>query len=199
MFASRKYLLIGVAIAAAATLSACSTASPSGADAPSTSASASFNDADVSFAQGMLPHHEQAVEMSDVLLAKDGIDQQVLDLATQIKAAQEPEIAQLTEWLSTWGAESTSSSSDMSGMSGMDEGMSGMMSQDDMDALDSATGTEAGTLFLEQMTMHHEGAIQMAQLELDDGTNVDAKEMATAIIKTQTDEIAVMKELLASL
>ena len=76
----------------------------------------------------MIPHHEQAVEMSDVILAKDGTDQRVLDLATQIKATQEPEIKQLNTWLTEWGA-------DNSGMTGMDHGTDGMLSQSDMDAL----------------------------------------------------------------
>nr|WP_084697041.1 DUF305 domain-containing protein [Glaciibacter superstes] len=156
------------------------------------SATAPFNAADVMFAQMMIPHHEQAVEMSDVILAKDGIDQKVLDLATEIKAAQEPEIKQLQEWLTDWG-------SDDSGMSGMDDGMDGMMSDDDMKALDNASGAQASTLFLEQMMVHHQGAIDMAQTELDGGQNSDAKVMAEQIVTTQTEEIDVMKDLLASL
>ena len=158
-------------------------------DAPS--ASASYNEADIVFAQGMLPHHQGAVAMSDVVLAKDGIDQMVLDLATEIKAAQEPEIAQLTQWLTAWGA-------DESGMSGM-EGMDGTMSSDDMTALQNASGVEASKLFLEQMTIHHQGAVDMAQTELNDGQNADAQAMATTIVTTQTDEIAVMKDILATL
>nr|WP_245570929.1 DUF305 domain-containing protein [Glaciibacter superstes] len=150
------------------------------------------NAADVTFAQMMIPHHEQAVEMSDMLLAKDGVDQRIRDLATEIKAAQEPEIVQLRDWLAAWGA-------DEGGRSGMDHGMDGMMSDDDMDALEKASGAEASRLFLEQMTVHHEGAIEMAQTELDDGQNEDAKAMAAAIVTTQTEEIGVMKDILASL
>ncbi|MBB5641087.1 DUF305 domain-containing protein [Cryobacterium roopkundense] len=153
-----------------------------------------FNDADVTFAQMMIPHHEQAVEMSDDLLAKDGIDQDVVDLATEIKAAQEPEIAQLNAWLTEWDAEDNS----MSGMHDMGDGSDGMMSDDDMMALQDAAGTDAGQLFLEQMTVHHEGAIAMAQIEIDNGENTDAQAMAETIVTTQTAEIAVMAELLAA-
>ncbi len=65
---------------------------------------ADHNDADVSFAAGMVPHHQQAIEMSDIILAKQGIDQRVVDLANQIKAAQGPEIATMQQWLTGWGA-----------------------------------------------------------------------------------------------
>ena len=80
----------------------------------------------------------------------------------------------------------------------MDHG-GGMMSDDDMAALEAATGAEASRLFLEQMTMHHEGAIEMAQDEVDNGQNSDAIAMAQTIIDTQTAEIATMQELLGSL
>jgi uncharacterized protein (DUF305 family) len=149
----------------------------------------------VTFAQMMIPHHEQAVQMSDDLLAKDGIDESVIDLATKIKAAQEPEITQLRDWLTAWDEDENG----MSGMSGMGGGSDGMMSDDEMMAMQDASGVEASTLFLEQMTVHHEGAVAMAQLEIDDGENADAQAMAANIVKTQTAEIDEMAELLASL
>ncbi len=192
-----KFLLVAAAVATALTLSACSGGTPStGAGGPTGAVdapgSAPFNPADVTFAQMMIPHHEQAVEMSKIILAKDGIDEQVLDLATQIKAAQEPEIAQLKEWLTAWGADEADSS-------GMDHGSDGMMSDDDMSALQDASGVKASKLFLEQMVIHHEGAIVTAQEDLDEGLSADAQAMATAIVTTQTDEIAVMKGILATL
>ncbi|WP_439591877.1 DUF305 domain-containing protein [Microbacterium sp.] len=161
--------------------------------APPSVVMAEFNDADVMFAQMMIPHHQQAVEMADMILAKDGIDAGVITLAEQIKAAQQPEIEQLQGWLEEWGADS-----DMGGMGGMDHG-DGMMSDEDMQTLDAATGTEASRLFLEQMTMHHEGAITMAQDEVDNGQNAGAIKMAQTIIDTQTAEIATMQDLLAQL
>ena len=138
----------------------------------------------------MIPHHEQAVEMSDTLLAKGGIDEQVRELATQIKDAQQPEIDRLRERLSEWGEEEAD-------MGGMNHG--GMMTDEDMADLESATGVEAARLFLEQMTVHHEGAIAMAEAEVDDGENADAQAMAATIVSTQTEEITLMQELLASL
>lgn len=201
MFRTRKYLIAAAAVATVFTLSACADGGMSGMEmggntstsAPSSDAStAGFNSADVTFAQMMIPHHEQAVEMSDVILAKDGIDAQVLELAAQIKDAQEPEIAQLNEWLGTWGASDDA-------MPGMDHGMDGMMSAEDMDALAAAEGVDASRLFLEQMVVHHQGAIDMAKTELADGENADALAMAEAIVSTQSDEIVVMQDILGSL
>ncbi|ROQ58952.1 uncharacterized protein (DUF305 family) [Rathayibacter sp. PhB152] len=205
MNTKRTLLASTLALATAITLSACSNSSSGtggleGMDHSSSSASASpsstaaaaadFNDQDVTFAQMMKPHHEQAVEMADMILAKDGISTDVTGLATQIKEAQGPEISQLGEWITAWGAEDS--------MSGMDHSMDGMMSDEDMSALESATGPEAEKLFLEQMTMHHEGAVEMAQTEVDEGRNTDAIEMANTIVQTQTEEIATMQDLLAS-
>lgn len=159
--------------------------------ATSEAATADFNGADVTFAQMMIPHHEQAVAMSETILAKDGIDERVRDLATQIKDAQQPEIDQLREWLDDWGQEE-------SDMDGMNHG-GGMMSEEEMTALEDAAGADAARLFLEQMTVHHEGAIEMANAEVQDGENADAKAMAETIVATQTEEVTLMQELLASL
>ena len=153
---------------------------------------ADFNDADIPFAMGMIVHHQQAIEMSDVLLEKDGVDPDVAELAQTIKDAQQPEIDTMTGWLDEWGQPV-----DSSGMGGLDHrGM--MMSEEDMAALESATGEEASTLFIEQMIVHHEGAIDMAETQLADGQNPDAIALAEKIIDDQTAEIQRMRDLLAS-
>ena len=192
-----------LALAAALTLAGCAGGTGSGSESmpgmdhgSSSSPSAvmaDFNDADVMFAQMMIPHHQQAVEMADMILDKDDIPEDVLTLADEIKAAQQPEIEQLQGWLEAWGADS-----DTESMDGMDHG-GGMMSDEDMQSLDAATGADASRLFLEQMTMHHEGAITMAQDEVDNGQNADAVALAQTIVETQTAEIATMQELLAQL
>jgi len=199
MLKSRQLLLVAAVAATALALSGCAPGNggmsgmdhaPDNPPASDSPVAADFNDADVAFAQMMIPHHEQAVEMSDMLLAKDGIDQRVAELAAQIKDAQQPEIDQLRDWLIDWGQEEAD-------MGGMNHG--GMMSDDDMTTLENAEGAEAARLFLEQMTEHHEGAIAMAEAEADDGRNENAKGMAATIVATQTDEIATMQQLLASL
>jgi len=169
-------------------------ASPSAAGASATPAFGPHNDADVMFASMMIPHHQQAVEMSDVLLAKTGIDPNVTKLATGIKQAQSSEIAQMSGWLAGWGQNPSPS---MDEMDGMDHGgMEGTMSQGDMDALDKANGGEAQKLFLTGMITHHQGAVQMAKTELNDGTNLDAKQLAQQIITSQNTEIDQMNQLL---
>ncbi|MFE5307297.1 DUF305 domain-containing protein [Isoptericola sp. NPDC056605] len=167
-------------------------------DAPSgTATDATFNAADVMFAQMMLPHHEQAIEMSDALLAKDGVSPELVDLAEQVKAAQGPEIDTLTGWLDDWGADAGAGADAGHGDHG-DHGMAGMMSAEDLQALEDATGTDAERLFLEQMVAHHEGAVEMAQAEVSAGEHAGAVEMARSVVDSQTAEIQQMRDLLAS-
>jgi uncharacterized protein (DUF305 family) len=155
----------------------------------SASPAADVNNADMQFTMMMIQHHEQAVEMADMIVAKDGIDERVLTLAEQIKAAQGPEIELMESWLDDWGTP-------MEDMGGMDDGM---MSDTDMQALEDASGVEASRLFLEQMIVHHEGAIEMAQAEVDNGQNADVIALAEAIIASQTTEITTMEDILATL
>ncbi|MDV8015530.1 DUF305 domain-containing protein [Rhodococcus sp. IEGM 1241] len=226
----KKVLAISAAAAAAIfVLTACNSSNTNENTSTSTTMSAEsstavnasvHNQADVTFAEQMIPHHSQAVEMSDMLLSKDGIDPRVTTLAEQIKAAQGPEIEQLQTWLTTWGQSSTPSSGmdmpttshSMEGMTpstsmgmmpstsmGMMPGMEGMMSAEDMTALQNAQGTDAAKLFLTQMIDHHRGAVAMAQTEVDSGQYPEAIAMAQTIISTQNLEITTMEGILASL
>jgi uncharacterized protein (DUF305 family) len=204
----KRTTLIGAgALAVLALLTGCSSSneaehparhspSSSATAAPGTTAGAeAHNDADVMFAQHMIPHHTQAIEMSDTLLATQGVDPRVTELANQIKAAQGPEIQQMQSWLTQWG---THSMPPMSGHGDM-VGMSGMMSEQDMTTLKDAQGVDATRLFLTQMIAHHEGAIIMAQTEIKDGQYPPAVEMAHAIVTTQQQEIDTMTGILATL
>ena len=195
----RTLFVIPGILAAGLVLAGCSTGpvestSPQSTTAPSVTEDS--NSADVMFAQMMVPHHVQAVEMSDVILAKDGIDPRVVTLAEEIKAAQQPEIDALNGMIEAWGMPPAATD-------GMDMGhgghMDGMMTEEDMAALDATTGTEASRLFLEQMIVHHEGAIEMAQMEVASGINPDAVAMAQTIIDAQNVEIETMREILQSL
>ncbi len=166
---------------------------------PMTTPSASigdFNSADEMFVTGMITHHEQAIQMADLLLGKDGVDTRVVDLAEQIKDAQGPEIETMTSWLAEWGIPYDDSMSE--GMGGMDHG-GGMMSEADMTALESATGADATRLFLEGMIGHHQGAVQMAQSVIDNGQNPVVADLAQTIIDGQTAEIATMQDILGTL
>ena len=191
------------ALAAALVLSGCSTnagttepeSTMSGMDhgsmPPSASdAAADHNSADAMFAQMMTPHHEQAVQMSDIMLAKKNLDPRVTELAQDIKAAQGPEIKKMNDWLQTWGEPMK--------MSGSHE-MDGMMTPEDLSNLEATQGTEASRLFLTQMIAHHEGAITMAEDEVANGSNLAAVELAKDVVSSQGTEIQAMKTLLADL
>ncbi|MEO5321450.1 DUF305 domain-containing protein [Arthrobacter sp. CC3] len=198
----KKILTISAtALAAAIALAGCSGGgSMPGMDMGSSSKSSSsapvtagdHNAADTMFAQMMIPHHAQAVEMSDMLLKKQNIPAAVTALATKIKAAQAPEIEKMTGWLKDWNESATMSGS----MSGS---MSGMMGDEDMKKLEAAQGTEAAKLFLTQMIAHHEGAVMMAKTEEADGKNPDAVQLSKDIVTAQEAEIQEMKDLLGTL
>lgn len=178
-------------LTAALALTACAPAATSGGHAghgrtPSSTASTA-NAADAMFAAMMIPHHQQAVEMSDIVLAKSDVAPEVVDLARAIKAAQAPEIEKMRSWLAAWGADESMP---------MDHGMDGMMSPSDLATLKDAGGPDASRLFLTQMIAHHEGAVAMAKTEIDEGKNPDAVALARDVVSAQQAEIAQMKQLL---
>jgi uncharacterized protein (DUF305 family) len=148
------------------------------------------NQADIMFAQMMIPHHEQAIEMSELILAKDGVDPEVVELAQEIMAAQGPEIEQMERWLDEWDAPS------MTDADGMD-GMGGMLTDGELDELEAADGATGTTLFLEGMIEHHEGAIDMAEQHQEQGESDEALALSASIIETQAAEIERMQEMLA--
>lgn len=196
----RRFTVPTLAFALVATLAACgSDDSPSAdtaAEAPSTTpaGNAALNDADVEFAQGMIAHHEQAVEMAEIALDPNRqAGAEVIDLATRIQAAQEPEIEQMTAWLTAAGESITMDMSEGHDMSSME----GMMTAEQMDALAVATGTEFDTMWLEMMIAHHEGAISQSQTVKANGSNPDVLTLADQIIAAQQGEIAEMQALLA--
>jgi len=155
------------------------------------------NPADEMFLTMMIPHHEQAIEMADLVLGKDNVDPRVIELAQQITDAQGPEIEAMKSWLDGWGMPYDDSGAP-GGMEGMDHG-DGMMSEDDLAALGSASGPDASRLFLEGMILHHEGAVDMARTVLDNGKNAEVAELAQQIIDGQAAEIATMQALLSEL
>lgn len=160
---------------------------------PATAADA-HNAQDVSFAQGMIPHHQQAVEMAR-LAADRASSARVKDLAARIEKAQGPEITTMTGWLTSWGEQVPMAGMDHSGHSGM-AGMTGMMSADDMAALRKATGKDFDTMFLTMMVDHHKGAVEMAGTERAKGSYGPATSTAGAIVTGQNAEIKEMRELL---
>lgn len=144
-----------------------------------------YSDDELMFASMMIPHHSQAVTMSELALA-NSTNPDVLALATAIRDAQGPEITQMQSWL------------DESNYSGTHAGhmdMSGMLSDEEIAKLAVAKGAAFDRLFLEGMIAHHEGAIQMAEM-IKDSTNSEVKKLFNNIVSSQSAEIEAMKALL---
>lgn len=184
-----------VAAFAALTLSACAsdtaqdaageTAAPTETTAPAeTTAAADFTGTDLIFAEMMIPHHEQAIEMSELAL-KLSQDPEVLALAQEILDAQAPEIEQMK----TWGNLNLEAHAGHT--------MMGMLTPAQMSALAAATGSAFNRLFLEGMIVHHEGAIQMAQMVIQ-SPNAEARKLGEQIVVSQAAEIKLMQKMLAA-
>lgn len=182
----------------------------------SASSAEDHNAADVAFAQGMLPHHTQALAMVDMTQGRD-LDPEFADLAARIRAAQTPEIETMQGWLEDW----TDSDSDhMDGMDGMDgmsgmhgdgsdgmtggmsggmSGMNGMVSSRQLARLASLPDDTFQVRWLQLMIAHHEGAIEMAETEKTQGSYRPALDLADDIVAAQTSEITTMRALIERL
>jgi uncharacterized protein (DUF305 family) len=207
MRARRPLALAATGLALVLTLAACGSTgdhSPMTTDSSGSSGQAQAGrDADINFAQLMIPHHQQAVEMADLALAQS-TDPEITKLAEQIKAAQDPEIAQMKEWLAAWGApeqmEGATASDGSMDHSGMDMGgmtSAGMMSAEDMQKLMDASGADFDRMWLQMMIAHHQGAVAMANQVLSSTNDAQVKKLAEAVVAGQTQEIATMQQLLA--
>lgn len=191
---NKVFNIIAVSAILVLSLSACMSNNVSG---PKSSQSAdgmmgnesSLSASEIMFLQMMIPHHEQAIEMSKLAAANTN-NSDVLDLAARIEAAQQPEIDLMKKLLADAGQ------SDMPGHS-MGHGMSddGMMNESEMAALATAKDQGFDALYLTGMIAHHNGAIAMAGA-VSDSSNPEVKTLVTNIITSQTTEIAEMTNLL---
>lgn len=143
---------------------------------------------EIMFAQGMIPHHEQAIELSQLAL-KISINIEIKNLANSIIKAQSLEIKQMKYWISVNNA-----SMDM----GHDMGMTGMLSKSEISQLSKLKGKNFDKSFLNSMIKHHKGALEMISL-ISNSNNVEVKKLATSIKADQSREISHMKKLLANL
>ncbi|WP_234365033.1 DUF305 domain-containing protein [Streptomyces sp. RTd22] len=219
----RRLALVGIVATGGLLLTACggnddmkgmdhgSKDSSASAKATGTPAPGGFNDADVSFAQMMIPHHQQALEMAKLADGRAG-DQQITSLAGKIEKAQDPEIRTMKSWLKSWGKPVSPSSGGKDSMPGMDHGsggkdsmpgmdhgsggMDGMMSEKDMDRLEAAKGAAFDRAFAQMMIDHHKGAITMAEDERKKGRNATAKKLAGDVIKNQSAEVTTLRKIL---
>ena len=182
------------AVMATVTLSACSSSAHQAATgSPSTSSAQPHNSTDVTFAQNMTPCHKQAIQMSEIILTKQGLDPRVVQVANQIKAAEGPDVEGMQSWLSQWQQPMTPSSA--AGMPAM-QGMTGMASPEQMTALQNAVGADATKQFLTMMIQNHQHAIMLAQSEIDSGQYPPAVAMAHSIATAEQQEVYTMQVIL---
>ncbi|WP_433343457.1 DUF305 domain-containing protein [Streptomyces sp. CA-253872] len=193
---ARRRTALALAATAALALTACGAKDAPHADphphggGPSASPAA-HNAADSAFAREMIPHHRQALEMTDLADGR-AASPAVRNLAAEIAKAQGPEITTLEGWLTSWG-EQVPGAMHHSG----EHVMAGMMSEADMKGLAKARGAAFDAAFLRLMIRHHEGAVTMAGTEREEGVHGPAKALARRIVRTQTAEIATMRKLSA--
>ena len=199
---NKRHLTASALLASALVLTACGngandTAGSTGNSGSTSAETAKGNDADIAFLTGMTPHHEQAVEMSEMVLAADP-PAEVAAIANQIKDAQAPEIEQMKTMLADLGEEPSEGEHSGGHSAGM-AGHGGMMSADEMAALMDAKGTDAARLYLKGMVRHHQGAIEASDTEIADGQYAPAIELAEKIKTAQAAEITEMQALLKNL
>ena len=177
-----KRTLASLALVAGIVLGACG----------SESASSAVDADDEEFVQGMIPHHQQAVEMS--ALALDGrAGAAVQDLARRIQSAQDPEIVAMRGILARWGVEEDEHAMHHSAS---DAAMMGMLTDDELSELASLSGEAFDKRWIQAMIMHHEGAIAMAKTVLAGGADEEVRALASSIAAAQEVEVAELKALL---
>jgi len=233
MNSKRMLVAVGSAAAVVALVAGCTDDTSDEGSTPSVTTSASatasgtaeqggaHNQADVEYVQMMIPHHEQAVEMAELVPSRSG-NPDVIALADQIEKAQGPEIEQMEGWLKAWGVPEPSKAeqspdattgsehdgmdhetsvpatpgSTMSSMPGMEGGGHGMMTADQMQALENAKGAEFDKMWLELMIAHHQGAVASSEQILQTGESEQVRQLAQQIVSSQQAEIAQMEALL---
>ena len=141
------------------------------------------------FLQMMIPHHQQAIVISDLAISISK-NEDILKLANQIKGAQDPEIDQMKSWLKAAGL-------------GEDPGhsmhaMAGMLTDSQLEQLKNSTGKDFDRQFLSGMIAHHQGAVEMVRM-IENSSDLKLRDFGEQINQTQSSEIAVMKQLLKSI
>ncbi|MDO8152586.1 DUF305 domain-containing protein [Isoptericola sp. b408] len=156
------------------TVSACAADGPTAPD--------DHNRVDVMFAQMMIPHHVDAIAMSQALLQADGVDAEVRDLARSVAGSQSQENTRMNDWLGARELER------------VDDTVPEITAQD----LEAVPADELQEVFLRQMTVHHEHGVQMADRVVTDGSSTEMVELAAGMGAAQTAEIEQMADLLAA-
>lgn len=154
-------------------------------------------EADVRFMQGMIPHHAQAIEMSDLVVGRTD-DEGIRLLARRIDISQKDEIRLMERWLTSRGEALPSEAT--GAMGGPEHGlMPGMLTPDEMSQLAASHGAEFDRLFLEGMIAHHQGALTMVGelfSAVGGGQETDVHRFASDVDADQDMEIQRMRSML---
>ncbi len=191
-----------MAIAAIFALAACSDSAGDPGATQTASNGDTFNDADVAFASGMIPHHAQTIQMVNMTLGRD-LDPRVQQLAEEIRAAQAGQVEQMVDWLTAWDKKIPRTAIDhgnahSEGGAELHHDLPGMMSPDEMSALEAAGDSEFQDMWLKMMIEHHQGAIEMAGTEQESGVFAPAVDLAEQMGSAQKQELEAMQRLLDS-
>jgi uncharacterized protein (DUF305 family) len=182
-------------------LAACGGQAGTGGSTTGPSAIRVFNTVDVTFAQQMIVHHQQAIAMAKIAVAR-AQDPKVKQLAATIEAQQAPEIQTMTSWLQAWGTPApTATPGMMPPMPSMMPSpgmMPSMVPQPDVSKMTRMSGAEFDRMFLQLMIMHHQGAVEMAKTEEVSGANPEAKQFAKSIETSQSAQISQMQQMLGT-
>ncbi len=180
-----------IVFATAAAIPACGGTAEHGTHVSSTAAAGQqdpqHNDNDITFAENMIPHHQQAIDLA-ALVPDRSSNPAVIKMAAAIAAQQEPEVNALRAMLVQWQVNSTGNSHHAMGQ--------GMVDDATMARLKTLKGAEFDTLWLQSMIAHHQGAIEMAKAEITQGQDPDMIAMANNIVVVQQDEIGQLKQIL---
>ena len=146
------------------------------------------NSTDVMFAQMMIPHHQQAIDMADMVLdPSHHASEELRNLATEMKSAQTTEVATLTNLLEQWGEPNS--------MHHHGDTMDGMLSNDELSALANQQGPAFDESWARAMIAHHRGAISMARDVATSGVNRKVRQLAREIVKAQRNEITLLEQI----
>lgn len=190
----RCRLLGPLTVLFALTLLAGCSAEPNSSDSPSASSQQdedvlSLSNSDVMFLQMMIPHHRQAVDISNLALSKSS-NTELLALAQRISEEQGAEIEMMRGWLQAAGEDEE--------MGHAMHGMDGMLSDEALSQLEQAEGSAFDRAWLNGMIEHHDGAIEMAEMIVD-ARDERLRAFGEQIIAAQSAEIDEMKSILANL
>jgi uncharacterized protein (DUF305 family) len=165
-------------------------------DGENNSTNSSLLGSDVMFFEMMIPHHQQAVDISDLAISRSK-DTELIELAKKIRNGQAAEIIQMKNWLADAGDSSMMGHGMNHGMNhSMGDGMGGMLTESELSTLNSLSGSKFDAYWLRGMITHHKGALHMVTM-IRDSNRPEFRNFGKEIVSVQTVEIEQMEKMLS--